>query len=133
MSSQNLEIGTVFSCEKVFEQEDFDRFAKLSGDHNPIHVDPEFSANTRFGRTVSHGMLLYSVLRSLLQDKLGNIRQQSQNLMFTAPTFCGDNMVFNWTVTEVDGNLLSFDAEIIREKDGEVVTKGATVIELLDV
>ena len=37
----------------------FDRFARLSGDDNPIHVDPAFSARTRFGRTVAHGMLLY--------------------------------------------------------------------------
>ncbi len=131
MSNHNLEIGSVLSCTKIFVQEDYDRFAKLSGDHNPIHVDPEFSANTRFGRTVSHGMLLYSVLRSLLQDKLGTVRQHSQNLMFTAPTFCDDNMVFNWTVTEVDGNHLSLDAEIVREKDGEVVTTGSTVIEVL--
>ena len=41
-------------------QDAFDRFAALSGDDNPIHVDPDFSARTRFGRTVSHGMLIYS-------------------------------------------------------------------------
>ena len=39
-------------------QEEFDLFARISGDDNPIHVDPEFSARTRFGRTVSHGMLI---------------------------------------------------------------------------
>lgn len=126
------EVGTTFTFDKVFVQQDYDQFAALSGDHNPIHVDPEFSANTRFGRTVSHGMLLYSVLRTLLEDKLGNIRQVSQDLMFTAPTFTGDNMVFTWKVTEVNGNKISLDAEIIREKDGTVVTTGNTVVEKLD-
>ena len=46
--------------ERTLTQQDFDLFAKLSGDSNPIHVDPEFSARTRFGKTVSHGMLLFS-------------------------------------------------------------------------
>ena len=51
--------------ERTFVQADFDAFAELSGDDNPIHVDHEFAANSRFGRTVSHGVLLYTVLRGL--------------------------------------------------------------------
>ena len=34
--------------ERVLTQDEFDAFAKLSGDDNPIHVDPDFSARTRF-------------------------------------------------------------------------------------
>jgi len=48
-------------------QADFDAFAAVSGDDNPIHVDPEFSAHTRFGRTVAHGMLLYSRLWAMVR------------------------------------------------------------------
>ena len=48
-----------------FSQADFHRFARLSGDHNPIHVDPDYAAGTRFGATVSHGMLLFSAVRGL--------------------------------------------------------------------
>ncbi len=51
-----------------FSQEDFHRFARLSGDHNPIHVDPDYAAGTRFGATVSHGMLLFSAVRGLIHD-----------------------------------------------------------------
>ena len=51
---------------RSFTQADFDAFATLSGDDNPIHVDPEFSAGTRFGKTVAHGALLCSVLRGLV-------------------------------------------------------------------
>jgi acyl dehydratase len=56
-----LELDTQISEVKTFTQAEFDAFARLSGDDNPIHVDPEFSARTRFGRTVAHGMLLYGV------------------------------------------------------------------------
>jgi len=34
---------------------DFDRFARLTGDDNPIHCDPVFAATTHFGATVAHG------------------------------------------------------------------------------
>ena len=55
-----LEIGQSAIAERVFSQSDFDRFAALSGDDNPIHVNPEFAARSRFGRPVCHGMLLYT-------------------------------------------------------------------------
>ena len=47
----------------VFTQRQFDEYARLSGDDNPIHVDAAFAAGTRFGRTVAHGMFLFSVLQ----------------------------------------------------------------------
>jgi acyl dehydratase len=47
---------------------EFDAFARLSGDDNPIHVDPDFSSRTRFGRTVSHGMLIYAKLWALVRQ-----------------------------------------------------------------
>ena len=56
-----LRVGQVHSLNRVFTQEDFDRFARLSGDDNPIHVDSEFSARHKFGRTVAHGMLLLAI------------------------------------------------------------------------
>jgi acyl dehydratase len=81
-------------CEQTFvlTQEDFDRFARLSGDHNPIHVDPEFSARTSFGRTVSHGMLLFSVVRSLLAQNWPGATLQTQSLMFPAPAYAGKTL-----------------------------------------
>ena len=54
--------GRVATFERVFSQTDYDRFAALTGDDNPIHVDPEFAATTRFGRTLCHGMHLFATL-----------------------------------------------------------------------
>ncbi len=53
-----LQVGQIESVKRVFSQTDFNRFAALSGDDNPIHIDPEFSAKTKFGQTVAHGMFL---------------------------------------------------------------------------
>lgn len=71
-------------------QAEFDAFARISGDDNPIHVDPEFSARTRFGRTVSHGMLIYARLWALLGQVRPGAVQRLQSLMFPAPSFAGE-------------------------------------------
>src|SRR5690554_2397419 len=84
----------IIPCEQHFmlTQDDFDRFARLSGDHNPIHVDPAFSARTSFGRTVSHGMLLFSVVRSLLAETWPGSVLERQSLMFPFPAYAGETL-----------------------------------------
>lgn len=81
------EPGAVHEETFEFAQSDFDRFAALSGDDNPLHVDPAFAARSRFGRTVGHGMLLYGVLCAALGRLLPGAAQLRQFLAFTAPVF----------------------------------------------
>lgn len=71
-------------------QADFDRFARLSGDHNPIHVDPAFAADTRFGATVSHGMLLFTAVRGLIERHYPGTRMTHQDLKFPAPAYADE-------------------------------------------
>lgn len=71
-------------------QAEFDAFAAVSGDDNAIHVDPDFCAATTFGRTVSHGMLIYSKLWGLLKRHDASLRQVSQSMMFPNPAFTGE-------------------------------------------
>ncbi|MQY42722.1 hydratase [Epibacterium sp. SM1969] len=73
-------------------QAEFDAFAKVSGDDNAIHVDPEFCASTSFGRTVSHGMLIYTKLWGMLKRHDASITQISQNMMFPNPSYAGEEL-----------------------------------------
>src|SRR3546814_228927 len=74
----------------ILSQEDFNRFAGLSGDHNPIHVDPAFARGTLFGATVSHGMLLFSRLRGLLARSLPDAALIGQDLKFPNPAYANE-------------------------------------------
>jgi len=126
-----LEVGQSVTARRVFSQSDFDRFAALSGDNNPIHVDPEFSARTKFGRTVCHGMLLYSTICQVVGDKLpgpGTL-QLEQSLMFPSPTFTGEEMTIRLEVTEVKpDNGIAILETTISHGDGRIACQGQCAV-----
>jgi len=53
----NVKIGDKFSKQRKVTDELIRKFAEVSGDYNPIHLDDEFAKTTRFGRRIAHGML----------------------------------------------------------------------------
>lgn len=96
------------------EQAEFDAFAKVSGDDNAIHVDPAFCATTQFGRTVSHGMLIYTKLWGLLRRHDPALVVVGQRLMFPNPAFAGEAL--RLLIAEgAHGNL---HLRATRQKDG---------------
>jgi acyl dehydratase len=110
---------------RTFLQEDFNRFGALSGDDNPIHVSPEFSARTRFGRTVSHGMLLYTAIDTLLSRQFPNFRPTKQELMFPNPTFAGEEITFTMYPVNPSNDGRSA-AIVLTKKDGTCVCESQT-------
>jgi acyl dehydratase len=119
----------VVVLDRVLTQADFDAFAALSGDDNPIHVDPAFSAKTRFGRTVSHGMLLSTVLRGLLDQLVPGARQVEQKLMFPSPTYAGDAVRFSAVLKSDDGRHVVAEINCERIDDGVVTCAGEATLE----
>lgn len=110
-------------------QQDFNRFADLSGDHNPIHVDPEYSANTRFGATVSHGMLLFTVLRGCLYRYFPEYRLIEQKLMFPAPAYANETLTLQLEQSSAGTEAsLAFTARILNA-DGNTCLEGRCLLE----
>ncbi len=120
--------GSVLTLDRTLTQTDFDRFAAISGDDNPIHVDPEFSGRTRFGRTVSHGMLLYTVFWGLLRRHLPGWRQAAQTLMFPAPAYADEGLTFTATVTEAGEGRVALAIRVFRIADGITVCEGQAIM-----
>lgn len=120
----------MISIVRSLSQAEFNAFAAVSGDNNPIHVDPEFSARTRFGRTVSHGMLLYTVLWGLVQKQYPGAWQLSQTLMFPNPTYTDDPHRFSLNeIAAMDGRRV-LSTQVMRVADGSLVLDGQTEIAL---
>ncbi len=80
------------SVEKSITQERVDDYAEASGDFNPIHLDHDFAAGTRFGRTIAHGMLVAASISEMMTSSFGLDWHRSgrMKLRFKAPVFPGD-------------------------------------------
>lgn len=115
----------LMSEEWVPTQDEFDAFARVSGDDNPIHVDPAFSARTRFGRTVSHGMLIYARLWGMLRRLYPDTPQRMHSMMFPNPAYAGETVVLE--ISRTGGGHLAVMAT--RKADGLTLLQGETVLE----
>ena len=91
---------------KLITKEDIEKFAQISGDLNPVHIDDAYAKNTYFGRRIAHGMLVASLISAVLGNQLpgpGSI-YYSQELSFLAPVHPGD-------VITARVEVISWDAE----------------------
>jgi acyl dehydratase len=59
-------VGDTYEYPFKFSQADVVVFAQLTGDDNPLHLDPEYAATTIFKRPIIHGMLGASVFTKII-------------------------------------------------------------------
>lgn len=110
----------LFTFQHMPTSAEFELFARVSGDDNPIHVDPAFSARTRFGRPVAHGMMLYALMWGAVMRARPGMRVAEQRLMFPNPAFAGEMLVFEGRVETVDGRD-SIAVHAARDTTGDIV------------
>jgi 3-hydroxybutyryl-CoA dehydratase len=79
---------------RTLTQDQLNAYADASGDHNPIHVDPQFAAATPFGGTIAHGMLVLALIGEMMHAAHGDAWLASGKLKvrFKAPTRPGDTV-----------------------------------------
>ncbi|MDX6383258.1 MAG: 3-hydroxybutyryl-CoA dehydratase [Blastocatellia bacterium] len=127
----NLKVGDTASLTKTITDADIRAFAELSGDRNPIHLDDEYAAHTRFGRRIAHGMLAASLISTVLGTELPGVGTLylSQNTRFVAPVYPGDTVTARVTVTKIRDDKPIVTLETICEnQDGELLIKGEAVV-----
>src|SRR6187551_445606 len=79
-------------------QEQINRFAEATGDHQWIHVDPEKAKAGPFGGTIAHGFLTLSLLPKffessfeIVQSRMG-VNYGLNKVRFTAPVPVGSRL-----------------------------------------
>ncbi|MEH6758563.1 MAG: MaoC/PaaZ C-terminal domain-containing protein [Parasphingorhabdus sp.] len=89
---------------------------RLSGDRNPLHIDPEIAQSAGFGRPILHGLSTMGLVgRALIHACCGSIAKNLHEIgvRFTAPVYPGDTIRTHiWQ----DNDIIQFRAEAIERK-----------------
>ena len=126
-----LNIGDKASLTKQITESDVLRFAEVTGDRNPIHLDPEYASKTRFKECIAHGMLTASLISAAISTRLlgpGSI-YVSQSLEFKAPVKLGDVIQAEVELIEKipEKNRVRLKTTC-RNQDGTVVIDGEAIV-----
>ncbi|MEM6579745.1 MAG: MaoC family dehydratase [Pseudomonadota bacterium] len=127
-----IALGQTASYSKVIEEKDIQLFAAVSGDVNPVHLDAEFAAKTRFGERIAHGMLSGAIISAAIAMELpgpGTI-YLSQTMRFKLPVKIGDLITVLLEVTERQDKreIITLDCKVQNDKNKVVVTGTAQVM-----
>ncbi|MBK7934346.1 MAG: MaoC family dehydratase [Acidobacteria bacterium] len=129
-----LKIGDQFSTSREVTDEVIRKFAEVSGDFNPIHLDDEFAKTTRFGKRIAHGMLSGAFISAVLGNEFRErkIVYLSQTMKFVAPVFIGDIVTATGTITNIreDKNIVTLET-ICSNQNGEMLVKGEAAVMIL--
>ena len=118
---------------RTVAQEQIDAYAEASGDHNPIHVDPEFALSVGLPGAIAHGLLEMGILAEALTRWAGGAeRLQSLSVRFSKPLVAGDTITCTGTVTAVDEaeGLATLEVEATSNRGERVLTNGRAVVRL---
>lgn len=127
-----MKTGDVFTHEFQFSQKDVEEFARVTGDNNPVHIDPEYAAKTIFKRPIMHGMLgasLFSKVFGTMFPGEGTIYLK-QSLNFLKPMYVDTPYIAEFTVKEIlaEKNRAIIETLIKDKATGNVCTSGEALI-----
>ena len=96
---------------------------RLSGDRNPLHVDPAVARAAGFGRPILHGMCTMGYAGHAVMAAVCNYdgtRIRSMQVRFTAPAYPGATLR---TEMWIDADVVSFRTSAV-ERDAQVLGNG---------
>ncbi len=96
---------------------------RLSGDKNPLHIDPDMATKVGFPGPILHGLCSYGIAaRAILRSccDMDPARIERLDVRFSSPVYPGEAITTRiWR----DGNVLSFEC-VVAERDATVIRNG---------
>lgn len=131
MTLSEMHVGDSASFTKTITQTDVYNFAGVSGDFNPAHVDAISASKGMFGQPIAHGMLVASLISTVLGTKLPGpgVIYMGQELKFVRPVYYNDTVTATVTVKEIvpEKKKVVLDT-ICTNQDGATVISGTAVM-----
>jgi acyl dehydratase len=126
-----MKVGDVARRTRVVSERDITLFTELTGDHNPVHYDPELAAASRFGGIVVQGGVTSGLLNALVAEDLPGPGSVFLHVdwRFLAPVRPGDTLTAEAEVlaTREDKPVTTLRTTITNEQ-GVVVLDGTAVV-----
>jgi 3-hydroxybutyryl-CoA dehydratase len=127
----DIQVGDKGSYSKTISDEDVKRFAEITGDFNPVHVDEEFAKNSLFKERIAHGFLTGALISTVFGTILPgpNTIYLNQELNFKAPVKIGDTITAECEVLEKNDakKIMKFKTEV-KNQEGKVVLDGQATV-----
>jgi len=118
---------------RTVTQEQIDAYAEASGDHNPIHVDPEFAVSVGLPGAIAHGLLEMGILADAVAAWAGgNANLLSLSCRFSKPLLAGDTIICTGTVIAIDDaeGIATLEVGASSDRGDRVLTNGRATVRL---
>jgi acyl dehydratase len=134
LTLDELAEGMTASVPFLILQEEMDRFAELSGDFNPLHVNDEFARGKGFKGAVVYGALIIAKVSQLVGMRLPgrDAVWASVSLDFIRPLYVNEQAQVEGVVTEVWESTGMVKLKlVVRSAAGKVLSKGTAEVLLV--
>lgn len=122
----DLAVGMTVSIENTVSEQDVVDFARVSGDHNPLHMDEDYAKTTQFKTRIAHGALTASYISAVLGNDLpgpGSVFMEL-SLKFVRPVKIGDTVVSTAEVMAMEERGYRVTLGVKGEVNGKIVMRG---------
>jgi acyl dehydratase len=126
-----LEVGQAAAFTKTITETDVAFFCAISGDFNPVHVDAEYAANSRFGARVAHGPLALALCAGVLGTRLPGLGTiaVTNRIEYLRPVYIGDTITSRVEVVALDRERGRVTMGLTwRNQNAELTAEGEAVV-----
>jgi acyl dehydratase len=133
-AARSISVGDEMTpLSRTVTQEQITAYAHASGDHNPIHVDPDFARSVGLPGTIAHGLLDMAILTEAVARWAGGYDQvASVACRFSKPLLPGETVTCTGRVSTVDQSegLATLQIEATSSSGDRVLTNGRATVRL---
>ena len=132
LTIKELTVGQSYETSFIITAELIERFADVTGDNNPIHLDEDYAGRSIFKQRVAQGMLQAGLLSGILGCHFPGVGTiyLSQTLKFLKPVFIKDQITLRLEVLEIinEKNQVRLETLFTNQKSEAVITGEALVM-----
>jgi 3-hydroxybutyryl-CoA dehydratase len=131
LTINQLSVGQSYEKRFAVTAELIERFAEVTGDHNPIHLNEQYASKSIFKQRVAQGMLQAGLLSGILGCHFPGVGTiyLSQTLKFIKPIFIEDQITLRLEILEIisEKNNVRLKTLFTNQKGEAVITGEALV------